>query len=572
MDITRIVLGLGLAIVTYLLILAWNEDYDRPAQLPPTADQQGQAPGEVPADLDQRAMDDDLAVPPPVSPADQVATARKEPLPDEIAVADATGLIEVTTDTYELRIDPRGGDIVHAALRRYPLYVDTPEIPFVLLERGNGRTYVVQSGLVGRDGPDAAANGRPLYSSQRQAYRMEPGQDILVVDLRLDPRDGVRITKRFLFHRDEHRINVRYLIENQGNSPWQAAMFGQIKRDRSSDPSSSNAAMSMSTYLGPALFTPEKPYNKISFGDIDDESFRLAVDGGWVAMLQHYFISAWIPTPDKTHTYYTRKTRNGDYVAGFSEPVITVPPGQRAEVSAKLYVGPKVQEDLKELGKGLDLTVDYGWLWFIAQPLFWLLSFIHGFVGNWGWAIVIITLLIKLAFFQLSAASYRSMANMRRVQPEMARLKELYGDDRQKMSQEMMELYKREKINPLGGCLPILVQIPVFISLYWMLLESVELRHAPFMAWIVDLSVKDPYFVLPILMGATMFIQQMLNPAPPDPVQARIMRMLPVIFTFFFLWFPAGLVLYWLVNNVLSILQQWVITRNIENAAKARTA
>ncbi|MBN2988713.1 membrane protein insertase YidC, partial [Pseudomonas lactucae] len=296
------------------------------------------------------------------------------------------------------------------------------------------------------------------------------------------------------------------------------------------------------------------------------------VNGGWVAWLQHYFVTAWIPQPGQNNAVLARKDSKGNYIIGYTGPAMTVAPGAKAETSATLYAGPKSQAVLKELSPGLELTVDYGILWFIAQPIFWLLQHIHSIVGNWGWSIIFLTMLIKGLFFPLSAASYKSMARMRAVAPKLAALKEQHGDDRQKMSQAMMELYKKEKINPLGGCLPILVQMPVFLSLYWVLLESVEMRQAPFMLWITDLSIKDPFFILPIIMGATMFIQQRLNPTPPDPMQAKVMKMMPIIFTFFFLWFPAGLVLYWVVNNVLSISQQWYITRKIEAATKKAEA
>lgn len=303
--------------------------------------------------------------------------------------------------------------------------------------------------------------------------------------------------------------------------------------------------------------------------DMDDKNLRETVQGGWVAWLQHYFVTAWVPAKDDTNQVTTRKDSQGNYIIGFVGPQLNVPVGASAETSATLYAGPKLQDKLKELSPGLELTVDYGFLWFIAQPIFWLLQVIHSIVGNWGWSIIFLTVIIKLAFFPLSAASYKSMARMRAVAPKLQSLKEQFGDDRQKMSQAMMELYKKEKINPLGGCLPILVQMPVFLALYWTLLESVEIRQAPWLGWIVDLSIKDPYFILPIIMGATMFFQQTLNPTPPDPMQARILKLMPIVFTFFFLWFPAGLVLYWVVNNVLSIAQQWYITRQIERAAKA---
>jgi len=323
--------------------------------------------------------------------------------------------------------------------------------------------------------------------------------------------------------------------------------------------------MGMQSFLGMALSSTEKPYEKYNFDDMTEEPINQQIQGGWVSFIQHYFLSSWIPNNEITHTYQS-KVRNGLFLMGFISPATVVEAGSSGEVSAKLYIGPKIIERLEEVAPNLDLTVDFGWLFFIATPLFLLLDFFYGLVQNWGIAIILVTLVVKALFFKLSAASYRSMANMRRVAPKLKTLKEQHGDDRQKMSAAMMDLYKKEKINPLGGCLPILVQMPVFIALYWVLLESVQLRHAPFMFWITDMSVKDPLFILPILMGISMFIQMQLNPAPPDPMQAKIMKIMPIMMTVFFLWFPAGLVLYWLVNNILSISQQWVITRQIEKA------
>ncbi|HMV60837.1 MAG TPA: membrane protein insertase YidC, partial [Agitococcus sp.] len=309
-------------------------------------------------------------------------------------------------------------------------------------------------------------------------------------------------------------------------------------------------------------------YNKISFDDFHDEALKETTKGGWTAIVQHYFVTAWIPDANSTNHLMTRANKDkGEYFIGFTSPDIVVNAGMQNTVNAKLYAGPKVQKELAKLSTGLELTVDYGFLWFISQFLFWVLQLLHGFLGNWGWSIVFLTLFVKLAFFHLSATSYKSMANMRRVMPEMQRIKEQYGNDRQKMSMAMMELYQKEKINPVAGCLPILVQMPVFLALYWTLMESVELRHAPWLLWITDLAAMDKFFVLPLIMGATMYIQQLLNPQPTDPMQAKVLKLMPIIFTVFMLWFPSGLVLYWVVNNVLSIAQQWVITRQIEGAA-----
>jgi YidC/Oxa1 family membrane protein insertase len=323
----------------------------------------------------------------------------------------------------------------------------------------------------------------------------------------------------------------------------------------------------MNPYLGAALTTGEENFKKITFQDMAEQKFQTSKQGGWIAMVQHYFISAWIPDSNSTNQYYSYKLNTSDlYLMGFTSPVVTVAPTNQGSIKASFYAGPKDTERLEQISPFLDLTVDYGWLWWIAKPLFWLMDKIHGFVGNWGLAIIGLTLLVKALFFHLSATSYKSMAKLRKLQPKLVELKERYGEDRQKFSQEMMKLYKTEKVNPFGGCLPLLIQMPVFIALYWVLMESVELRHAPFFGWIMDLSIKDPYFVLPIIYGATMWAMQKLNPQPTDPMQARIMNMLPFIFTFMFLWFPAGLVLYWVTNNILSITQQYIITRQIEKA------
>ena len=346
-------------------------------------------------------------------------------------------------------------------------------------------------------------------------------------------------------------------------------MFAQLKRDASKDPSASQQGMGMVTYLGGAWGNNEKNYNKIGFDDFNEEALKLTTKGGWTGIVQHYFVTAWIPDANSNNHLMTRANPDkGEYFIGFTSPDIVVNVGMQNTLNATLYAGPKIQEDLAKLSTGLELTVDYGFLWFISQFLFWVLQLLHGFLGNWGWSIVFLTLFVKLAFFHLSATSYKSMANMRRVMPEMQRIKEQYGTDRAKMSQAMMELYQKEKINPVSGCLPMLVQMPVFLALYWTLMESVELRHAPWLLWITDLAAMDKYFVLPLIMGVTMYIQQLLNPQPTDPMQAKVLKIMPVIFTAFMLFFPAGLVLYWVVNNTLSIAQQWVITRQIEGAGK----
>lgn len=478
------------------------------------------------------------------------------------------GVINVTTDTLVVTIDLQGGDIVYAGLRDYLAKIDDPSNPFVLLEQNARRVYVAQSGLIGPDGVDSKA--RAQYRSEEVNYALADDQDTLSVKLYHTDNAGLSVVKEFVFNRGTHLIDVNYQLSNSDVESKTVYLFGQLKRDSSADPSSENSGMGLAPFLGAATSNADDRFKKFNFKDMLEEPYKAQTQGSWIAMIQHYFLSAWIPNPDKIHTYTTRVTKDGFNIAGFLSPATVVAPGATTTTGAQLYVGPKDQYTLEKISPFLELSVDYGWLWWIAQPLFWLLTKIHGLVGNWGVAIVLLTVLIKGAFFKLSAASYRSMANMRRVQPKMADIREQYADDKQKQSQAMMELYKKEKINPMGGCLPILVQMPVFIALYWTLMESVELRHAPFALWINDLSVMDPYFVLPILMGASMWFMQKLNPPPPDPMQAKLMQWLPIVFTFFFLWFPAGLVLYWVVNNLLSMTQQYIITKQIENSAPQR--
>ncbi len=548
MDIQRSILIVALAIVSYLMVLQWNQDYGQPIP---------QQQAEVRLQTNAPSADLPVAADTGEIPAGSQTAQSAVPA----AAVPSSRLIQVETDVLKLAIDPQGGDVVQLGLPKFPASQQTPDVPFTLFASGGERTYVAQSGLVG-DGPDARSAGRPLYSSASSSYRLSEGKDQLVVELNFSEA-GVDYVKTFTFKRGQYDFEVTHKVVNNSERAWNGNLFAQLKRDNSADPSSTSGA-SMATYLGAAMWTADEPYHKVSMGDMDDKQVRETVQGGWIAWLQHYFVTAWVPKAEDSNLVTTRKDAQGNYIIGFVGPQLNVAPGTSGETSARLYAGPKNQETLEKLSPGLELTVDYGILWFIAQPIFWLMEIIHKVVGNWGWAIIVLTLIIKGIFFPLSAASYRSMARMRAVAPKLQALKEKHGEDRQAMSQAMMELYKKEKINPLGGCLPILVQMPVFLALYWVLLESVEMRQAPWLLWITDLSIKDPYFILPIIMGVSMFIQTSLNPAPPDPMQAKLMKMLPVIFTVFFLWFPSGLVLYWVVNNVLSIAQQWYITRQIE--------
>ncbi len=555
MDIRRLVIYAGLAISSYMLILAWNQDYGTENVTTPVAETSNESAPDFGSDTPDTSDAVDADVP---DVSDQPAVSAAD-MPE---VAAPTGdVITVQTDVLNVEINPKGGQVVSVRLPQYSKSIKQKDVPFTLLENSNTRLFIAQSGLVGRDGIDK--NNGALYSTENTEYTLNEGEDTLEVVL-THQSEKAYVEKIFTFTRGEYLMDVRYKVRNISQEPWQGAFYAQLKRDGSDDPSQSSS-MGMQAYLGAALTTSEERYQKVGFDDLEEGKFKSVEEGGWAAILQHYFVSAWIPAQDQQHTYNGRYVK-GNYIFGFYDNSVSVAPGETATMGAQLYTGPKIQDRLEEIAPNLNLVIDYGILWWVAQPLFWLLDNIHDFVGNWGVAIILLTVLIKLVFFKLSAMSYRSMANMRKVAPKMAEIKERYGDNREKLGQEMMKLYKTEKINPLSGCLPILVQMPVFIALYWVLMESVELRQAPFFLWIEDLSIKDPLFILPLLMGASMFIQFKLNPTPPDPMQARVMQLMPVIFTVFFLWFPAGLVLYWVVNNVLSIAQQYVITKQIEKS------
>lgn len=496
------------------------------------------------------------------------STAKQKPGAEAAAQNKA---ITVKTDVFNITIDTEGGDIIYASLPAYAEgeHEDPKLHPYILLDESQKRYYIAQTGLTGEDGPDRRGVGRAKYTSTTTDYQLEPGQDRLVVELKTDAVNGVDITKRYTFHRGSYVVELEYLIDNHSEKDYSGSLYGRLKRRP--DQSSGIGFLGVQTYTGAAIYTPSNHYKKISFKDIEEKPFTEEIEGGWAAMVEHYFISALIPEPAIRYNYQTTRLSDGTDAIGFVAPATTVAPGASDSVKTRLYAGPQVTEVLGKLGTGLELSVDYGILWPICQPLFWLLKQIYNVVGNWGWAIVIITIIIKLLFYKLSSSSYRSMGNMRKLQPRIEALKERYGDDKQKFSQAVMELYKKEKVNPLGGCLPIVIQIPVFIALYYVLLGSVELRQAPFILWIQDLSVKDPYYVLPILMGLSMLLQQKLNPPPPDPIQAKVMMLMPVIFTVLFLNFPSGLVLYWFVNNVLSIAQQWFIMRNMNGSTSHGT-
>lgn len=588
MNFLRILLLAGVAVSVYLMMYQWQQDYYvKPAELahnnpvdpsePSLVDQDAISPANNIPLLDSISNEgshdkssyvttnDDLPevnVVPEIDAVDQISDVNQDSL--------ASRFIEVHTDVFSLKIDLLGGDIVKSALVDYPVSVEYPDIPFDLLNDKAGEKYSAQSGIIGKSGKDFdGLNSRPLYKSEVSSYKMS-GDSLEVVLLYVNPQ-GLDVKKKYHFEAGNYLIKTSYELVNNSTANWIGSPFSQVKRENFPDPTSSSYT-GMATFLGAAYWLPDEKFNKLDLDDIEDaaEKRKKALDekirGGWVAFIQHYFLVSWIPESENLNRYFAKYLeRTDEFVVGLTTPVITVQPGESKTVeSASLYIGPKIQSSLKEISDGLDLSVDYGFLFFISSALFQALEWIHSKIGNWGWSIVLLTFLIKGLFYYPSAMSYRSMAKMRKFQPELLRLKEKYGEDRQKFSQEMMKLYQKEKINPLGGCLPILMQMPVFLALYWALLESVELRQAEFIFWIKDLASMDQYFVLPILMGVSMYVQTSLNPTPPDPMQAKVMKFMPFIFTVFFLFFPSGLVLYWLTNNLLSIAQQWWITKKIE--------
>ncbi|QUM82755.1 membrane protein insertase YidC [Moritella sp. 5] len=539
MESQRNLLVIGLLFVSFLLFTEW-QNKDNPVAVPTTTQAISNGlTGDIPAGSDSST--------------------------DAPNSKQSNNLITISSDVLELTIDTLGGDIVRADLLDHATELDSEE-RFTLLQNDATNVYVAQSGLIGVNGPDANANGRPQYTTTAKSFTISG--DTLDIPLSYTDENGVKFTKVFTLTRGSYDIEVSYKVNNQSANAISVQMYGQLKQniDLAEDEGSS---MMMKAYRGAALGTTDKRYEKYDFSDISDANLSRTTTAGWVGMLQHYFVTAWIPGDSQNHFYSLNIGRTeftkGQAIIGFKQPVETVAANSEKTISAKLWVGPKLQDEMGELVEGLDLTVDYSWLWFIAQPLFKLLQFFHGLVGNWGIAVIMITFTVRGAMYPLTKAQYTSMAKMRLLQPKLTALREKCGDDKQKMSQSMMALYKEEKVNPLGGCFPMIIQMPIFISLYWALMESVELRHAPFALWINDLSAQDPYYVLPLLMGVTMYMIQKMSPTQvQDPMQQKVMQFMPVMFTFFFLWFPAGLVLYWLMSNVVTIIQQTIIFRSLE--------
>ncbi len=546
MDNQRLILFIVFTFSVFFLMEAWQKE-----KQPPVAPTASKTPAESAS-----------AVPVPSPSPSQVPAPAASPPPSG-GVLQKGDTVRVVTDVYIADIDTAGGDLRRLELLAHRDTLDRNK-NLVLFQQVPQRTYIAQTGLIGSGLP----NHRTRYTSAEREVKLGAGDNKVAVRLAAPALDGVNVTKIYTFHRGSYVIDVGYEIENKGSAALQANAYFQIVRDGGAP--DGDSAM-LPTYTGIAVYTDKEKFQKVAFSDVDKGKVNYPKKGsdGWIALLQHYFLSAWLPAEGAAREFFTQRLENGLYSAGVILPLGSIQPGTTGKVAVPLYAGPEAQESLEKLAPGLDLTIDYGWLTVIAKPLFWFLQWLYQWVGNWGVAIIILTVIIKAIFYPLSAASYRSMARMRLVAPRMQKLKEQYGDDRQRMNQAMMELYKTEKINPLGGCLPVVVQIPVFIALYWVLLASVELRHVPFVLWIDDLSTPDPYFVLPILMGATMIFQTSLNPEPPDPVQAKIMKIMPIAFSVMFFFFPAGLVLYWLVNNILSIAQQWQITRAMEHAKPA---
>ena len=542
----------AIGVVVWLLVVRWS-GFQAQFETAAVADQQSQIPSQQ-LYTNPEPVNSTL----PVLVDDQSAPIQ--------AFADNQKIVTITTDVIKVSIDTLGGDLVETQLLNHlDKMADKGGQPISILTNSNGNEFIAESGLIGANGTDTAS-GRPLFTTSASSYELSDGQQSLNVDLVYN-QGGVEIIKRFEFKPSDYQIGVRYIVRNLTSEPWSATFYGQFRRD--SHQPETESSTGMRPFLGAALREKDKNYSKYDFSDIDDETVKTSIQGGWLAFVQHYFVTAWVPPQESNNRYSLRKLQGNDiYLMAVTGEKINVAAGSSAEYKVDLYIGPKNQDVLKQMSPYLDLTIDYGFLWMLAKPLFAVLQMIHSVLGNWGWSIILLTIFVKILLYPLSAASLKSMAKMRTLQPEMARIKELYGDDRQKAGQEQMALFKKHRVNPLGGCFPMLLQMPVFIALYWVLSESVEIRHSPWIIWIQDLSAKDPLFILPLIMGASMFLMQKLQPAPTDPMQAKVFQLMPIVFTFFFLMFPAGLVLYWTVNNLLSILQQWYVNRQIAAAAK----
>jgi YidC/Oxa1 family membrane protein insertase len=564
MDNQRLITWGLFGLLLFFTWQTWMQDYApvRPAQTTETAEAPAGATPDALGELGDAA--DSL---PAVSTGDSPAMPTAADTPAGDGSASAGQVLRITTDVFEIGINTAGAVIQHAEMLEYPVAKDRPEDKVVLLDTSPADIGLMRSWLRNDSAPESAPGPDAIYSASETAYALGDA-DELVVPLTWTSPDGVTVEKRFVFSRGSYAIKLEQTVVNASSSEWRGDQVTQIIR-RSKEMDRSMFDVDSYSFDGPQIYNGHKA-EKLERDDLlDDGPFSFTSDDGWVAAIQHHFLSAVVPTAQQTNLYQVRVDQNRMTASVISAPK-TAAPGESVLFERTLFVGPKLQDQLDDIHPKLTLTVDYGLLTFLSTPMFWLLSWIHDFVGNWGWAIVIVTLLIKLAFYKLTETSGRSMAKMRELQPRMKALQDRYKDDRQALSQAMMDLYKREKVNPAAGCLPILVQMPFFLSFYWVLVESVEMRQAPFALWINDLSSRDPYFILPLVMGAAMLFQQKLNPAPADPVQARVMQIMPVMFTAFFAFFPSGLVLYWVTNTLLSIAQQWKINRVVHAETQAR--
>lgn len=538
MDIKRVILGSTLAILAYSLWSTWQKDYPQTV-----ASIEQHFP-------DSKHIADNNLLPTTSSASDALAVEETD--------MSSKQLIEVKTDVLKLQIDPTDGNIISADLLAYAANDKQRHEPFSLLDHQNGKRYVANTHLLTLKN-NRMSTLEPNYKAEQYVYTLEPDQKQLKVVLEGKTEQGLKIQKEYILTKGSYLIDIQYHLLNDGKLPWVGYLNSQLVRDLPKEDKSSLSHIG--SYTGASFSNPpHHRYQKLTFKEMAKNTLDVDVRGGWIAMQQRYFLTAFIPHSETKSRFYSRVS-DGRYAIGSVSQAVKLQPNVNQTLNTKLYLGPEVADQLKAIAPGLDLTIDYGWLWFISAILFSIMKFIYSFVGNWGWSIVLVTVLIKLFFYRLSAKSYRSMANMRQLQPKLLALREKYGHDKVKISQETMALYRQEKVNPLSGCLPMLVQLPIFMALYWVLIESVELRQAPFVLWIKDLASPDPYHVLTLLMGGTMFIQQKLNPAPPDPMQAKMMMLLPVVFTVMFWNLPSGLTLYWTINNTLTILQQWYITK-----------
>ena len=570
----RMFLWLGLVLALWINYETWQRDYAIPAPAvtapAPATSGAGSLAASVPrAQTAAAPAAQPAANAPTIAAAVATSSAETTAAPVATAVNAPAGSIRVTTDVLDLDVSLRGGDLVRADLLKYPK-IKGEDARVRLLNTDEEHFFFVQTGLTSTDG-SAHPTHLAVFESEQTRYSLSDGRDELRVPLVWnDVAAGVTVTKTYVFKRGSYRVDIEYQIDNRGGAPWRAASYAQILRN---DKPVERSMFSVESYAfqGPAYYNGTK-YFKINREKIADSELPREVTTGWIAGMQHHFVTAVVPAEGKNYAY-ALKTQGNQYLLSATGPAVTVSPQSGATLSETLFLGPKLQAQLKTTGPRLDLVADYGMLTLLAEPLFWLLEQAHNIVGNWGWAIIIITFLLKLIFYPLSESSGRSMAKMRVLAPRMKNLQETYKDDREKLGRAMMDLYKREKINPAAGCLPILIQMPVFFAFYWVLLESVEMRQAPFMFWIQDLSSRDPFFVLPVIMAGAMFVQYKLNPTPPDPIQAKVFMILPFVMSITFAFFPAGLVLYWVTNTLLTILQQWNINRRIEaEAKKVRTS